>query len=338
MRKRIAFLIVALIMVSATLVFAAGTEEEGPSEAEAAGELTSWPLNSLTIVVPYNAGGTNDRQARALAPYIQEALGVRVDVENRPGGSTTVAYHTHKDNDPANGSHIIFGHHISFSTAVIRGEYEYTDFAPLGSMSAGHPVLMVNPNHSDIETFEEFLETVEANPNEISQAVGPGWGRVFDMILREEGLITRPVPVDGGANDRVMFMAGDIDFYISDYESTIAILDPSEFRVLAVLSENSPYSDELTVANEVMEELGYEGRFPNMITPRFFHVKNEFLQEYPTRFAFLSEVLKEAGLDPEFQGKMKDIGYFFSPRLPEENATEYLRSIFLSVQQYRDAF
>lgn len=309
------------------------TEEPAPAE-EPAGD--KFPHDSLTIVVPYKAGGTNDRQARALAPYIQKVLDVPVKVENRPGGSTTVCYHMHKDKDPDDGSYIIYGHNSAFSTAVIRGEYKYEDFDTMGSMSSGHPVLLVNPKHSDVTDFKDFLEKVKANPNNYSQPVGPGWGKVFDLVLQSEGLITRAVPVDGGSNDRVMFMAGDVDFYISDYESMAAIADPEEFKVLAVLSEISPY-DEFTVANDVMEELGYESRFPNMVTPRFFQVKSEFKEKYPERFDFLTNALKEAAENPEFVATMKEAGYIFKPELPEV-AHPILYDIYQGIVKYKDAF
>lgn len=295
-----------------------------------------WPHDSLTIIVPYKAGGTNDRQARALAPYIQKVLGVPVKVENRPGGSTTVAYHTHKDKDPDDGSYIIYGHNSAFCTAVIRGEYAYDDFVNLGSMSSGNPVLLVNPKHSDIKDFKDFLGKVKNNPNKYSQPVGPGWGKVFDMVLQSQGLITRAVPVDGGSSDRVMFMSGDVDFYISDYESMVTIADPEEFKVLAVLSEISPY-EEFTVANDVMKELGYDITFPNMVTPRYFQVKSEFKEKYPDRFKFLCNALKEAAEDPEFFSSMKEAGYIFDPKLPEEAET-VLYNLYQDIVKYKEAF
>ncbi len=338
MGKRIPVLIAVLMSFSALLAVASGSKEatQAPAADQASAQAEIWPHDSLTIVVPYNAGGTNDRQARALAPYIQDALGVTVKVENRPGGGTTVAYHMHKDKDPADGSYIIYGHNTTFSTAVIRGEYAYDEFDSLGSMSAGHPVLLVNPKHSDIKTFKEFLARVKAEPNEFSQPVGPGWGKVFDLIMQSEGLVTRAVPVDGGSSDRVMFMAGDVDFYISDYESMVAIADPSEYRVLAIFSEKSPYK-EFPVANNVLKELGSSARFPNMITPRYFHVKSEFRQKYPERFAYLSGKLMEAAKNPEFAAKMKEAGYIFDPE-PPEVAVPIFKDLFQTISKYKEAF
>lgn len=295
-----------------------------------------WPTDSLTIVVPYAAGGTNDRQARAIAPYIQKVLGVTVKVENREGGATTVGYKSHMEKDPDDGSYIVYGHHSAYSTAVIKGAYKYEDFVPLGSMSSGHPVLLVNPKKSDVKDFKDFLQKVKANPKKFSQPVGPGWGKVFDLILQSEGYITRAVPVDGGSSDRVMFMAGDVDFYISDYESMVAIAAPSEFKVLAVLSEISPYKD-LPVANNIMKEIGLKTTFPNMITPRYFQVKKEFKQKYPDRYELLSQTLQKAAQDQEFVAAMKKTGYIFDPQLPKV-AEPIFKDVFDTIVKYKDAF
>ena len=342
MKKRslLSFFIIAILILSVALTGCSqNAQAPAPKDEPAAsgnGDAKEFPHDKLTVVIPYKAGGTNDRQARALAPYIEQTLGVPIEIENRPGGGTTVAYHSHKDKDPADGSYVVFGHHTAFSKAVVAGEYKYEEFDPLGSMSTGHPVLMINPKHNDIKDFKEFLELVKANPDEYSQPVGAGWSAVFDIVLNENGLKTRAIPVDGGSDDRVMFMAGDVDYYVSDIESNVAILDPSDYRVLAVLSEVSPYGDQFAVANDVMKELGYT-TFPNMATPRYFQAKSEFKDEYPLRFEYLSEKLMEATEKPDFVKLMKEAGYVIDAQPPAEVESIFY-DYYQSVLKYKDAF
>lgn len=49
-----------------------------------------WPSRNVTIVSPYNPGGTNDVVARLVADRLQKALGQPFVVENKPGAAGIV--------------------------------------------------------------------------------------------------------------------------------------------------------------------------------------------------------------------------------------------------------
>src|SRR5262244_3063179 len=56
----------------------------------AAAQPQSYPTRTITMVVPFAAGGLTDVPARVLAAMMQERIGQSIVVENRPGGSGTV--------------------------------------------------------------------------------------------------------------------------------------------------------------------------------------------------------------------------------------------------------
>lgn len=62
----------------------------GCSQTPASNE-PSWPTETITLLVPFSAGGGADLMARALQPAIQEALGVSVVVENKTGANGGIA-------------------------------------------------------------------------------------------------------------------------------------------------------------------------------------------------------------------------------------------------------
>ncbi|MFO1193237.1 MAG: tripartite tricarboxylate transporter substrate binding protein [Rhodoferax sp.] len=49
-----------------------------------------WPARTVTIVSPYNPGGTNDVVARLVADRLQRALGQSFVIENKPGAAGIV--------------------------------------------------------------------------------------------------------------------------------------------------------------------------------------------------------------------------------------------------------
>ena len=113
--KKLRFL--ALLLVLMITIFGCSQPneeaEKAPADIKPVGdpEKVDLGFELLTIVVPHDAGGSNDIQARAFAPYLSAELGVPVVIENRPGGSGMVGWNTHLDNDPTDGSFLVYVNH-----------------------------------------------------------------------------------------------------------------------------------------------------------------------------------------------------------------------------------
>ena len=54
------------------------------------GQALAWPTKTVTIVVPFPAGGSTDSVARAIAPKLQEKFGQTFVVDNKPGATGTI--------------------------------------------------------------------------------------------------------------------------------------------------------------------------------------------------------------------------------------------------------
>src|SRR5574341_2075765 len=52
----------------------------------------SWPAagKTVTVIVPYDAGGAGDVGARLLAPFLEKELGATVEVLNKPGAGSQI--------------------------------------------------------------------------------------------------------------------------------------------------------------------------------------------------------------------------------------------------------
>ncbi|MCF8090546.1 MAG: tripartite tricarboxylate transporter substrate binding protein, partial [Desulfotignum sp.] len=70
-----------IIVIAITLCLAAF------SISHASGE---WPTKNINLYVGFGAGGTTDLSARLLAQILEEDFGVKVIVENKPGGGGVV--------------------------------------------------------------------------------------------------------------------------------------------------------------------------------------------------------------------------------------------------------
>src|SRR5690606_10708974 len=50
----------------------------------------AWPGKTLTLVVPYTAGGTNDTLGRTLGDILRQTYGTATIIENKPGAGGSV--------------------------------------------------------------------------------------------------------------------------------------------------------------------------------------------------------------------------------------------------------
>ncbi|HMA15438.1 MAG TPA: tripartite tricarboxylate transporter substrate binding protein, partial [Kiloniellaceae bacterium] len=67
---------------------------------------SNYPDRPISIVVPFDTGGYNDRLARAFAPFLQEKLGQPLTVVNR-GGAGALLGHTYYLQQPDDGYSIL---------------------------------------------------------------------------------------------------------------------------------------------------------------------------------------------------------------------------------------
>ena len=125
-----------------------------------------FPSKEIRFIVPWNAGGSNDIAARALAQLAAEQ-GVRVIVENVPGatGSIGLAKVAHAEPD---GYMIGMGTSSTLSLiaqnlTTLRNE----QFAPIARVTIDPLVLLV-PAHGPATTLDSFIAYLKKNPGKIS--------------------------------------------------------------------------------------------------------------------------------------------------------------------------
>lgn len=337
--KRFFVVLIALAIIAVPMVFANGTQEPADSAkpgAAAVEKLDKWPTSSVTIVITYKPGGSTGRHASAIAPYLSKELGVPVNVEYREGGDTTVGYLTHIRSDPEDGSYIIYGNLNAYCQNAVRGVYKYEDVVSLGMLVVGHRILAVNPQFNRFADFKDFLAKVKANPDKYSTPASKGWGAVIERVFTENGFKFRTVPYSG-SDERLAFYAGDVDFYLTDFENVASGGDASTYKPVAIFAKGSSYK--IPMANDIVKEMGYKFEFPNMISPRNFQVKASFKQKYPARFDMLARAIKAAALNPDFQADMKKMGdaFAFNPVLPQDSDA-ILDAYYGDLLKYKELF
>ena len=108
----------------------------------------NYPTRTVTIIVPYAAGGGTDLLARMVAQGLEQRLGKAFIVENRPGAGTVIAALTAAKATP-DGYTLLMGTSTPLAiNATLHKKLPYdpvTDFAPLALVANVPFVLVVNP-------------------------------------------------------------------------------------------------------------------------------------------------------------------------------------------------
>lgn len=246
-------------MVRGTKICAAIAVTLGVVPAGTLSAQENWPAEPVHIVVPYSAGGNNDRIARTLSQPMSEALGQPVVVENRAGAGGTIATGEVAKADP-DGYTVVM---CEIGTMAIN-PHVYTDltydpvedFDPVIQITSVPLVLGTGPS-LDVSTMEAFLELARSEDSELNYAssgVGSAQHLAFEYFKSLAGFDALHIPYNGAAPARTALMSGEVDVFIDG--TLIPSIEDGEVRPLAVTGE-----ERIETLPDVptMEESGVDG-------------------------------------------------------------------------------
>jgi tripartite-type tricarboxylate transporter receptor subunit TctC len=128
-----------------------------------------YPSKTITLVVPFSAGGPTDTVARLIALPMSVKLGQTIIVENIGGAGGTVAA-ARVARAPADG-YTIFLHHIGMATsATLYKKLPYdvlTDFETIGLVTPV-PMTVIAKQAMGSKDIKEFISYIKANKDNIT--------------------------------------------------------------------------------------------------------------------------------------------------------------------------
>jgi tripartite-type tricarboxylate transporter receptor subunit TctC len=201
-----------------------------------------WPAaRSITIVVPYGPGGTNDIIARALAARLTPALGQNVVVENKPGaGGNLGAQFVAKS--PADGYTLLTApvSLLSINKWVYpnMGFDPEKDLAPITMAGRVPNVLLVHPS-VPVATMGELVKYLQANPHKLSFAsMGSGTsghlsGEMFKMLAQVD---MQHVPYKGSAPALNDLLGGHVQMMFDNLPTALPLAKSGKLKAFAVTS------------------------------------------------------------------------------------------------------
>lgn len=193
------------------------------------------PSRSVTILIPFAAGGATDVMGRLIAQPMSQKLGQSVVVENMAGASGGVAA-ARVARSPADG-HLLFLGHIgvfAFNQHLFnRLAYDPADFMPAG-LVATNPMVLIVSRQSGITNMEELQARGRAGRLSIgSSGLGTTLHMGGVMVNKALGGGNTLVPYRGGGPAINDLHAGVLDVVVDQALTALPAVEAGA-RAIAV--------------------------------------------------------------------------------------------------------
>lgn len=168
-----------------------------------------FPSKPVTLILGYGAGGMTDTSSRIIANKLEEVLGVRVTVENKPGAGGTLAIETASQR-PADGYTVVSMLSDSNFTASYQNRpIDLENWAIVGGYMPQQRVLFASPS-APFDTLQEFVDYAKENTVTFADG-GAFWAaRVVEAFAKQHGLNLRMVPFNSGAEGSAAILGGHV--------------------------------------------------------------------------------------------------------------------------------
>lgn len=200
----------------------------------------AWPERTVTVVVPFAAGGVTDIVARITADRLQAAFKQNFVIENRLGAAGVIATEYVARSAP-DGYTLLYAAISQIAIAPFTHKVAYDpvkDFQPV-AMTIDTPFFITVSSAFPADTLEEFIAYVKSKPGQLTYGSSGAGGPTHvnsAVMLKRAGLDMIHVPYRGLAPAFTALLAGDIHMLSASPVELKPYLESKNVKLLAVSS------------------------------------------------------------------------------------------------------
>jgi len=278
-----------------------------------------WPNRTMTLVVPFAAGGGIDVSARIQAQHMGELLGQTIIVENiGAAAGTTGSLRVAKS--PPDGYTLLIGntgtHAYSQGLAKKPVYNSVTDFTPVGIVTDS-PRILITRKDLPVNNLQEFIAYAKANQSKMqfgSAGVGSGTHLPCVLLNTVMGVNVTHVPYRGAAPVMQDLIGGRVDYMCDTIQTGAAQAKQGSVKAIAVMAPKrvSIIPDLATTGEQGLagvEATVWNGFFLPKGTPEPIVRK-------------LNKAMSDTVDDPNIRKKLEELGLEILP--PDQRTPEYL--------------
>ncbi|MDB5958567.1 tripartite tricarboxylate transporter substrate-binding protein [Ramlibacter sp.] len=266
----------------------------------------AYPTRTITIVVPFAAGGPTDKVARDFAEALRKPLGQTVIVENAAGAGGAIGANKVAKAPP--DGYTLLLHHISMATmpSLLRNLpfNVMNDFEYLGMIN-DVPMTIIGKPSLPANNYKELVAWMQQNKGKINlgnAGVGSASHLCGMLFQHAVGIDMTAVAYKGTGPAMIDLMSGQIDLMCDQTTNTSTTIEAKKVKAFAVTTPGR-----LTVPAlkdiPTMQELGVKG-----FAVTIFHGLYAPKGTPAPILKKLNDALKVALKDPDFVNREESLG------------------------------
>jgi tripartite-type tricarboxylate transporter receptor subunit TctC len=278
-----------------------------------------WPSRTITMVVPFAAGGPVDTLGRILGARLSELLGQQVVIENVGGAGGMIGASRVARAEP-DGYTILLGSSsvLAFNQTIHKKPlYDAAaDFTPVALFADSARILIARKDFP-ASNLAEFNAYAKANERKLQYgSAGHGSGAHVCAALLNSVNATKiaHVPYRGTAQAMQDLVGGRLDFVCEQISTAVSLVQSGNVKAISVLGPDrvAVLPDVPTAKENGLPDLDCNS-WSALVLPR--GAPDAIVRR-------LSRAMSEAVETPAVRKRLEDAGVSIPP--PERRTTEYL--------------
>jgi tripartite-type tricarboxylate transporter receptor subunit TctC len=263
-----------------------------------------YPTQPITLVCPWDAGGSSDLSCRVIGSLGRKYMGTTINVVNRPGGNGAVAYGEMAARTKADGYTMSLCASGGFNSMPYVQETGYTidDFEFVVGVTS-EPLAVIVHDSSDLRNLQDvvdrFKKTGEPIAYGMSGSNSPNHLYSIKMF-RNMGVKEQIVPYSGAAGALTALLGNEVEMIIIHPGMVLSSIENGDARIIAMmLKDRVPTFPDVPTVEEQGFGLIHVETYKAIIVPR---------DTDPEIVKWLNEKLNLIILDPEWISFLKSNG------------------------------
>src|SRR5262245_27345551 len=201
----------------------------------------NYPSRTVTVVVPFPAGGSVDGVARILVQKLNETAGQHFIVENRAGGASGIVGAKAVAKAIPDGYTLLISASVHVINPFLYKNVPYDvirDFTPVALLAEGPLIVSTTPSVA-ADSLKDFFALVRKDPQKYTfgaTTIGSASHLAIELLTLDAGLDTLVVAYKGTAPALTDLMSGQIQLLADPMLSSLPLAQGGKIKALGITS------------------------------------------------------------------------------------------------------